>query len=562
MKKTVRILLAAAFCLAFLMPAVACQSASPAISPSTAAQTAQTVAPTSSSTPDPFGKMPETVEFSIGMSLPSDPKLPEGESMENNDIVKHVEAALNVKMNVAWTTSDQGAAYEDKINLCIASSNIPDVLTLGNMTILRKLVTNDMIGDLTRTYEDFASPSFKQHHADAGNVAIKGVTLNGKLMAIPTLTSIDNVIQIEWIRQDWLDKLKLQAPKTLDDMAGIAKAFIEQDPDGNGKADTLGILGCSTLYAGDTNTFDLVFNAFNSYPGDWIRGKDGSVVYGSIQPETKLALQKLRDWYAAGLLDQEFALKDALASTEPVVGGKAGLMQGAWWSPWWPLNNQIQNDPSAEWFAYGIASDDGNYYAHGASPAASFTVVRNGFKYPEVVMKLINISQDCLSNNADWYNELTGIGGKYANTTATLLPIYCSAKYTDEITRRWKVIKDALDGVTAPDSLDNTAKNAYDQIKINRESPKKDISAWANDVAWTRGANVFIEDKFQQNIPAFYGATDTMVKKMTPMNDLEKDTFIRIIMGKLAIDEFDSFVAQWKSMGGDEITAEVNAAVK
>ena len=37
------------------------------------------------------------------------------------------------------------------------------------------------------------------------------------------------------IRNDWLKKLNLQEPKTLDDYYNVLKAFKERDPDGNGK---------------------------------------------------------------------------------------------------------------------------------------------------------------------------------------------------------------------------------------------------------------------------------------------------------------------------------------
>ena len=43
------------------------------------------------------------------------------------------------------------------------------------------------------------------------------------------------------VRQDWMEKLNLEEPKTLDDFYNVFKAFKEQDPDGNGKDDTYGL---------------------------------------------------------------------------------------------------------------------------------------------------------------------------------------------------------------------------------------------------------------------------------------------------------------------------------
>jgi len=57
---------------------------------------------------------------------------------------------------------------------------------------------------------------------------------------------------------------------------------------------------------------------------------------------------------------------------------------------------------------------------------------------------------------------------------------------------------------------------------------------------------------------AFYGApTKVMSEKMTALNAMADETISRIIMGE-PLDTFDEFVARWRSMGGDEITAEVN----
>jgi putative aldouronate transport system substrate-binding protein len=42
------------------------------------------------------------------------------------------------------------------------------------------------------------------------------------------------------------------------------------------------------------------------------------------------------------------------------------------------------------------------------------------------------------------------------------------------------------------------------------------------------------------------------------LQKLENEFFVRIIYGNGSIDEFDDFVKEWKSVGGDAITKEVN----
>ncbi|MNL80521.1 hypothetical protein D3C87_2073990 [compost metagenome] len=36
------------------------------------------------------------------------------------------------------------------------------------------------------------------------------------------------------------------------------------------------------------------------------------------------------------------------------------------------------------------------------------------------------------------------------------------------------------------------------------------------------------------------------------------EVFFKIIMNQVSVDEFDKFVADWKKLGGDQITKEVN----
>ncbi len=46
-----------------------------------------------------------------------------------------------------------------------------------------------------------------------------------------------------WIRQDWLDNLKLEVPTTIEELEGSCAPFTEDDPDGNGQKDTYGLGG-------------------------------------------------------------------------------------------------------------------------------------------------------------------------------------------------------------------------------------------------------------------------------------------------------------------------------
>jgi putative aldouronate transport system substrate-binding protein len=49
-----------------------------------------------------------------------------------------------------------------------------------------------------------------------------------------------------------------------------------------------------------------------------------------------------------------------------------------------------------------------------------------------------------------------------------------------------------------------------------------------------------------------------MIDRGTDLNTLEDETLVGIITGELPLDAFDDYVDQWKALGGDMMTDEVN----
>lgn len=511
--------------------------------------------------PDPFSKMTEMVEFTTGISLSADAKPPAGESFENNDVEKWFEQNLNVKPKMAWSTSDQNFAFEQKVSLLIAANNIPDVLSISvdpnGLSILKKLIKADMIEDLTQVYADYASQNLKDSIALGGPDALKSVSSDGKLYAIPSIADVETAIPVVWTRKDWLDQVGLPEPQTLEDVETDLKAF--KDKFGAGSLPSQ-----QNIYGADTASFDFVFGAYNSYPGQWIRTADGSVGYGSVQPEMKGALERLAKWYKEGLIAKDFIMNDSNKAVEAIAKGKAGLFEGAWWATWYPLPDSVKNDHNANWQATVLKGVDGIAHAKGYGAVRSFVVVKKGFKHPEAIMKMLNFAQEANTKKLDWYNKLTiDDGAKYLNAKMPLLPVSVSAKDPHEITVRYKAIMDVNDGKATMDAADPETKVQAAAIQNYQKAADKfaDMGLWSLANQFYVGAAGLVKNPVQQTLPAFIGSTDLMQKKKASMDDLEKKTFLEIITGKKPIDAFDAFVQQWNGMGGADITKEVNDIV-
>mgnify|MGYP000851004138 CR=1 FL=1 len=527
--------------------------------------------------PDPYGKYDKTVVLTSVRSFETSETLPDGDTPENNQYTRYVKDMLNIDVQYIWTSSS--ADYDQKVNLSIASNDIPDAMVV-NLSQLTQMVEADQLADLTEAYNNYVSPSVKQMMDSSNGIALKAVTFDGKIMAIPALTVPDDGYQLMWIRKDWLDKLGLPIPKTVDEIEKTAQAFVSQNVSGY-ETGTIGILGPQNggvLYADFQRpsngmfAFDPIFSAYRAYPGFWIKDADGKVAYGAIQPETKAALAKLADLYKKGLIDPEMGVRKDSAA--PIAAGNVGIYFGEWWNGYWPLPDAIKNDPTANWQAYAVPLDENGYWnPHQGTPATSFVVVRKGYEHPEAAMKIVN-----LFNRDESKFDLTK--GSLANEVLRIP----QAMY-DEGNVTYQALMDVLADKANPEDFKDPKYAPYKlladdvtKIKLVKGEPitNMDIQYWTPEAdfsAWSRMYSILVgngaiynpiggKDKVNVVFSETYATTPTMIDKWANLKKMEDETFLKIILGAAPLDSFDKFVVDWKAQGGDEITAEVQATVK
>ena len=167
----------------------------------------------------PLSKYPETVTVHLGGSMNPNAKLPEGMSYENNSYLDFLSEDLNIKVVYDWIASSSD--YDEKMNLCIGSGTIPELINV-NATQYRALLKYDMIQPLDQYFEDYASDTLKGYVESGGEELKKCISNDkGEMMAIPAPSMMVGEMNEMWIRQDWLDNLGLEAPRTWDEMAAV-----------------------------------------------------------------------------------------------------------------------------------------------------------------------------------------------------------------------------------------------------------------------------------------------------------------------------------------------------
>ncbi len=511
---------------------------------------------------DAYTPYKETVYFTKGVSkTTNNENYANGDSLLNNHNTRYVKEQVNVEAKIAWETDINN--YPQKVALSIASKDIPDVLVIDkkDRKLFKQLVENDLVEDLTEAYNKCASPFVKDNYDSFdkyGDDLFKEVMVNAKMMGLPG-TQIAGQHSILWIRQDWLDKLGLQVPETLDEINTVAKTFIEKDPGGTGNPVGLPIHEEVVGVYNEIWGIYTIFSLFNSYPGQWIE-KDGKAVYGSTLDTMKPAMEKLAQMYKEGIIDKEFAIKKGEDRQALISSGRSGMLFGPWWSQA-GIPESVKNNPNAEWTAVTAPTDaDGNLHIYSRDPLNSIMVVRKGYEHPEAIMKVINTQMDIIRGHGESGAAAREVRMKEAPALAnTTMPINVQIDYVDAMERNINDITQALEknDIKALKYPNNQAM--YKSFVMDRDNYKGDIGVWHNVLVRKFGMRAAMAKNTVVQPVTFYSTTETMTTKWANLKKLETEMIIKIIMGEKPISEFDNFVEQWYKMGGTEITAEVEA---
>lgn len=512
----------------------------------------------------PYGKYPEQLTYTLGkLSGANNSNLPDGETYENNAYTRLLNERLNVQNQDVFEAMDE--QYTDSVTMVIAQNDLPDVMIVEDLDELQYLVDNDMIADLTDSYNNCMSDTIKNIYGSYGRDILDVVTFGGKIMAIPE-TNISDGPNLIWLRKDWMDALGLSAPRTLSDVEEIIRQFKEKDPGHNGAGNTVGLV-CDTSLCGGCGysseyTLDIIFAAYGAFPKQWIYDEDGNVVYGSVQPEAKEALAHIHELYKEGILDQDFLMRTSSNLIELIVDGQCGSFFGPWWAPNNPLMQAMEQNKDAEWQPYLIATEKSGLTSyHTQNPSGKYIVVRKGYEYPEIACKIVSVLFDYLRYNdrdnqeiVDYYKE---------NVDPTARPFAINVDYNNALQICYGELKHVFAGDKSADDLNVLEYSYYEACESYlKDAENASAEDWAAYTSRITACKILNDGRTNKVESLYFGETETMVTDWWSLENLESDTYLKIVTGESSLDEFDRFVENWYQNGGETITKEVRAEIE
>ena len=211
----------------------------------------------------------------------------------------------DLKIDLSLVLLPSSAADQDaKINTAGASNTLPDIFFV-NRDAWYNLVQAGLVAKVDDLLPLMPERT-KTHYSDPARNAL--VTVDGAMYGLPDpgqIASTDALV----VRTDWLDKLGMKKPTTLDEFMVVARAMTFNDPDGNGKADTYGycafIDGSGLTAMGLGPRFDWIYGAYG-VAGVWNLSSEANFGLNARNPRYMEATKFIANMVKEGVIDPDW----------------------------------------------------------------------------------------------------------------------------------------------------------------------------------------------------------------------------------------------------------------
>lgn len=487
---------------------------------------AQSGTAASSAAPVPSGKPAEISIFFDNTSTVCD--------RSNTPVLKEIEKMTNTKITIVQAPNGQG---NEKLNLLISSGDVPEIIKAND-----KIINKYGIEGAIYSLEDIIGkqmPIAKQKLSK--DVINKLKASDNKLYTLPLIR--DTGYGAFFVREDWLKKLNLNPPKTLDEYYAMLKAFTENDPDGDGKKDTFGTALGNTL-----SGFELISGPFGIPAAEWFPQNDGSVVYSAVNPKMKDALAFAAKLYKEGIIDPEFSTQQTPQYEEKVTNNHYGLIYN-WSSGAMRLEGILKKTvPDAKYVVLNVPTAPG--VSKGISGVSTIVEGTN----EKSINGFVAISKNAkdvgkVAKFLDWF---------FTDESATVVTYGMEGKHYTLENGKPKFKPEYY-------GAENIAKRQQEGIwDIYLMCGVIDQRSVGWPQVWSAGAMKNMEGTISNSWPkVIYFTTPTGDSSGPEIDKTRIEIFTKIIMGGVSADDgWNLWLKEFDRLGGNKWTKEVNDIYK
>lgn len=460
----------------------------------------------------------------------------------NDDMIIPKEAAKYTNVTLKGTASSMDSDSTQSFNLMIASKELPDLVGGKRQDIIKYgqegafIPLNDLI--------DEYAPDIKKLLDENPDVKAAITAEDGNIYQIPFMFA-DVVSEAYFIRQDWLDKLGLEIPDTVDELHDVLKAFVEQDPNGNGVKDEVGYFTRTSVSDRNKLIGLLALFGVNDY---WHTNKEGKVEIGLYTDAYKDAIKLTSQWYAEGLIDPEIFTRGGNARDILFPENNGGMIHD-WIPSTTGYNKSVASQVEGFHLVGMLPPKDVNgdrwEVASRAKIDGAGWAISSTNKYPEASMKYMNF----------WFTETGRRLKTYGIEGVTYNMVDGKPVYTDDILNSDKAINvQIMEMGGMIEDMAYLHDASYENFAMDEEGQK----------TMKLYAETGVSNAVYPQLPAlsFTNEENDLIQSKYPacrtymLEQLQKWTFD----GSMIDSQFDGYMQTLRDMGMDEIVAAYQAA--
>jgi putative aldouronate transport system substrate-binding protein len=436
---------------------------------------------------------------------------------QGNEVEQLIESYTNTDLHIQWIPL---SAYDEKINIMIASGELPKLLKVNYNPTIVSAIQSDVFWEIGPYLKDYSNLSAQQAQF------YENISVGGKIYGIPLFRDLGRA-SIHY-RKDWFDSLGLKVPISMEDWYHVIRTIGQQDPDKNGKADTYGLLLDKNYNQGTVSILTRLTVAQGG-PNKW-KVENGSFIPEFMTPEFYETMKLFRRLYQEKLINSDFAVVDANEIDRIYEAGRVGMrITGG--NAQTVLDKLVKAEPNAVVDVAALAGPKGRRLP-GESGNSGFLAIPKAQVKDEAELQEILQFIDQLMDEPMATLLVKGIEGQH---------YIDRGNYTEPVNRNDmnRLVKPYRDNLPHRGELYNVAK------------PSKESELFQKNQQIARE-----NDQYVVLNPALNLQSATFSDKGEELDLLITDAQTKFIMGKIDEDGWKTEIERWRQHGGDRMMQE------
>jgi len=443
----------------------------------------------------------------------------------NDRLIKVLEEEANVKLDIDWVPDNN---YEERLNTAFSTNSLPQVILVKTDQFIqfKEAIRDDQFWEIGPYLDEFENLSkLREDTLDNQKVDDK---LYSVYMGRPL--SRHGIIY----RKDWADALGLEAPTNTEEFFEMVKAFTENDPDDNGKDDTIGLTDREGL-----GTFQTIADWFG-VPNNWGE-KDGELLPNFMFPEYKEALEFFKEIHGNGYMNQDAPVTSKTDQQDMIKDGTAGVYIGSMQDVR-PIYEDAKNiNPNVEFDVHNyVEGPDGEYRTRSIPGYGSLVMFPKSAIENEDELKVILGFYDYLMSPEGANILIWGLEGEH-----------------------YEVIDGKAQFIEGEEELIDREVRPLSALEVGEPTTNGRYEGYYDYEPLTKAYELYTDNEnYLTTDPTIGLDSETFMKQSETLNQIIEDASINFILGDIDEEGFDAAIESWKNQGGNQVIEEYNESRK